>query len=493
MRHLRQVILILADTQRRDMLGAFGAHRIHTPNLDRLASTGVLFNRAYTAQASCGPARSAILTGLYPHANGCWANNLPLAHGKTVGQRLQATGLSCGYIGTWHLDGTDYFGSGHPALGWEPDAWYDLRCYLEELSPADRVRSRLVGTTFAGAGVSASFTYAHRCSDRALAFVEQHRRMDFLLVVSYDESHHPFLAPQCWVQAQAALAFPDSPNQADGLADKPEHIRRWAQTGNRQGKDTLTAFLGCHAFLDHEVGRLFTGIDRYAPDALVLYAADHGDGLGAHGIWGTGPALYEEIVGVPLIVRWPGHLPAGARWVQPVSLVDITPTILEAFGVPLAAGGQGESLLGMFGSDQRPAGRSVFIEFNRDDVDDDGTGGFLPIRGVTDGHFKLVVNLLTTDELYDLDRDPYELTNLIDRKEFASRRNALHHQLLEWMNHTRDPFRGHVWEARPWRLDATPATWDYTGMTRQRQAEPDEAPLLDYVTGLEMLTPVRRK
>ncbi len=61
------------------------------------------------------------------------------------------------------------------------------------------------------------------------------------------------------------------------------------------------------------------------------------------------------------------------------------------------------------------------------------------------------------------------------------------------MNHTRDPFRGHVWEARPWRLDATPATWDYTGMTRQRQAEPDEAPLLDYVTGLEMLTPVRRK
>ncbi len=481
MGQLRQVVLILADTQRRDMLGAYGTRGIPTPNLDRLAATGVLFNRAYTAQASCGPARSAVLTGLYPHANGCWANTLPLAHVKTVGQRLAATGLSCGFIGSWHLDGTDYFGSGRPAAGWETGTWYDLRNYLEEMSPVERVRSRLVGTVFAGEGIDASFPYAHHCSDRALAFLEQHRSADFLLVVSYDEPHHPFLAPRCWADAQATLVFSDSPNLADDLNDKPAHVRQWAQTGNRRGKETLAAYLGCHAFLDQEIGRLLAGIDRYVPGALVLYAADHGDGLGAHGIWGTGPALYDEIVGVPLIIRWPGYLPVGARCGRPVSLVDVTPTILDAFDVPLPAACQGESLLAMFHAGQPAGARSVFMEFHRDDVDDDGSGGFQPIRGVTDGHFKLVVNLFTTDELYDLDRDPYEFINLIHRDAYATPRNALHRQLLDWMNDTRDPFRGYVWEARPWRADASPVNWAYTGMTRQRPTDPDEMPLLDYV------------
>ena len=137
--------------------------------------------------------------------------------------------------------------------------------------------------------------------------------------------------------------------------------------------------------------------------------------------------------------------------------------------------------------------QEVFLEFGRYEIDHDGFGGFQPIRAVFDGRFKLAVNLLTTDELYDLHEDPYEMRNLIDSPEHRAVRNRLHDRLLAWMNETRDPFRGYYWERRPWREEARPATWDYTGMTRQRENEEYEPRQLDYNTGLEMTAAVRAK
>ena len=90
-------------------------------------------------------------------------------------------------------------------------------------------------------------------------------------------------------------------------------------------------------------------------------------------------------------------------------------------------------------------------------------------------------------------QDPAEMNNLIDSEEHASVRNRLHDRMLEWMNATRDPFRGYYWECRPWRTDAREATWDYTSMTRQRENEEYEPRQLDYGTGLEMTEAVRAK
>ena len=127
----------------------------------------------------------------------------------------------------------------------------------------------------------------------------------------------------------------------------------------------------------------------------------------------------------------------------------------------------------------------VFIEFGRYEVDHDLFGGFQPIRCATDGRHKLVINLLASDEFYDLENDPCEMDNLIEFRDHASPRDRLHDRLLDWMNETRDPFRGYYWERRPWREDARPATWDYTGQTRQRPADPAfEKPMLDYDTGM---------
>ncbi len=185
----------MTDTQRADMLGCYGNPDMKTPCLDKLAAEGIRFDQAYTCQPVCGPARAAIFTGTWPHSNGSWANNMPLGGNvATIGQRVGDHGIHCGYIGKWHLDGSDYFGLGRCPEGWDPKYWYDGRCYLDELTPADRVRSRDMHTN-EDPSLQSEFTYAHRCSNRAIDFLSNHRNEDFFLVVSYDEPHHPYLCP----------------------------------------------------------------------------------------------------------------------------------------------------------------------------------------------------------------------------------------------------------------------------------------------------------
>jgi uncharacterized sulfatase len=169
------------------------------------------------------------------------------------------------------------------------------------------------------------------------------------------------------------------------------------------------------------------------------------------------------------------------------------PTLMEALGAAVPPLLDGTSLLPALADPSLRVRDAAFIEFGRYEVDHDGFGGFQPLRAACDGRHKLVVNLLTTDELYDLEADPEEMTNLIESPHYTQVRNELHDQLLAWMNNTRDPFRGYHWERRPWRPDARPASWEYTGMTRQRQNEEYEPRQLDYSTGLEMREAVRRK
>ncbi len=104
-----------------------------------------------------------------------------------------------------------------------------------------------------------------------------------------------------------------------------------------------------------------------------------------------------------------------------------------------------------------------------------------------------MVNLLTSDELYDLDLDPHELDNRIEDAQLALVRDRLHDAILAFMNRTRDPFRGYYWEIRPWRKDAVKPTWTYTHMTRQREDEDFEPRQLDYDTGLPMVEATRSK
>ena len=139
MKKAEQVVVIMTDSQRKDMLSCYGNPEMKTPSLDRLSHEGVRFERAYTCQPVCGPARAALFTGTFPHNNGSWANDLPLgANIRHIGQRLSENNILAGYIGKWHLDATDYFGSGRCPEGWDPGCWYDMRNFLEQFTPEQR-------------------------------------------------------------------------------------------------------------------------------------------------------------------------------------------------------------------------------------------------------------------------------------------------------------------------------------------------------------------
>ncbi|MEW6355450.1 MAG: sulfatase-like hydrolase/transferase [Planctomycetota bacterium] len=483
-----QIVLIMTDTQGVNVVGCYGRPEMRTPRIDRLAEQGMRFDRAYTACPVCSPARSAIFTGTYPHTNGIWGNCMPLnANVKTVGQRLQDHGMHAAYIGKYHLDGTDYFGDGICPPGWDADYWYDIRNYVDELSPGERLRWRQELRTpeaMRKYHVTEEFTMAHRCSDRAIAFLSKHKESAFLLVVSYDEPHDPSTCPPEYCDMFEDFEYVLGENADDPLNGKPAHHREWAEHAKIKGgvkSIRQPMYFGCNSFVDYEIGRVLDAVDEYAPDALVIFTSDHGAPLRAHRLPWKGAAMYEETTRVPFIVRWRGRVAEGSVCPYPISQVDITPTILTANGLASPPFLQGGSLLDTFANAKIPERDVIFMEFNRYEVDHDGHGGFQPIRGAFNGRHKLVVNLHDTDELYDLEKDPQEMVNLIESKDAADVRDRLHDRILDWMNRTRDPFRGYVWERRPWRRERR---MQWGGPTRPRPDDGYEPRALLYATGL---------
>ncbi len=499
----KQAVFFLIDTQGANCVSCYtGNARLATPNLDKLAEKGVRFERAYTCSPVCGPARSAIFTGLYPHSNGVLGNNQsPHLDIPTIGQRLKDTGVSTGYIGKWHLDGTDYFGDGRCPAGWDPKYWFDGRNYLDSLpdqAARDLSRTMLGPKEVAMHGITAEFTHAHRTADRARDFIEKHKDRDFFLVVSIDEPHHPAICPEPFVSSFDDFLLP-VPNAVDSLEDKPRVQREWAnrfgtRVGNslvqKDGQAMLSApwYFACNSYSDHEVGRVIDAIGTHTPDALVVYTADHGDMFGAHGLFSKGPAMYNEITRIPLLVRWPGQAPVGSVSMPPVSHIDLVPTFLDFFGVSIPPLVQGKSLLNQFRKPDTETNREIFIEFNRFEVDHENWGSFAPIRCIFNGRHKLSIALLDTDELYDLENDPLEMRNLIHDPAHTKIRDELHRQLMDWMGTTRDPLRGPHWSRRNW-MDSGASS--FGGPTRPRPFDEAYYPrTLMYKSGHEARQPV---
>ncbi len=248
--------------------------------------------------------------------------------------------------------------------------------------------------------------------------------------------------------------YPLGPAAFDTLADKPAHQREWAASANArapQGTVRHPLYFGCNSFVDSEIGRVIDAVHRHAPEnTYLIFTSDHGDMLGAHGLTGKGPAMYEEITRIPLIVEQPGGRGAGTVNRTLVSHVDLLPTMLELAGLDCPPILEGSSLASQLEGREEPD-KAVTIEFNRYEIEHDSWGGFQPVRCIVAGRYKLVVNLLSTDELYDLQADPAEVNNLIDDPGCAQARDALHDRLLDWLYDKRDPFRGPEWERRPWR------------------------------------------
>ena len=491
----------MTDTTRWDMVGCYGYPDMKTPELDKLAAEGVRYDKAYSCQPVCGPARSAIFTGRFPHSKGSFTNCVPLWAGvKTIGEYLQPKGISSAYIGKWHLDGGDYFGNGVCPAGYDKDYWYDMRCYLEELSEEDRRKSRKESSSLENGGIDASFTFAHRIADRAINFLERDKDKDFFLVVSMDEPHQPYLCPEPYASMYEGYELPITPSYFDTLEDKPELERLWAGDNLKEDKSKLKIkpqlFLGCNSFADHEIGRVIDKVREVAPDAMIIYTSDHGEALGAHSLSLKGPSVYEEIAHIPMIIKGGAYMksPVGKVYEHVTSHIDLVPTFLDYFGIKVPGELHGVSMRPIIENpESNVLHDTVFTEFHRYEQDHDGFGGLQFMRAAISDNAKLAIHLMDKDELFDSKNDPYELKNHIDDPEYASIRDSLHEKLLDMMNKTRDPFRGYQWRCRSWNKDKYSPEWECDGYTRQKVTEPGELQELDYDTGMPITEFVRYK
>lgn len=473
------IVLVTTDSQGWNAVGGEEGF-VETPNINRLADTGVRFDRNYATAPVCGPSRAGIYTGQYPHASGAWTNGLSLHNGiPTMGERLRELGYRTAYVGKWHLDG-DYLGDGQAAPGYESAYWYDAQNYREDVSedlwewyrsgmetrvsenPIDEIHDR---------EISREDTWAGNITDNALAFLDDAQDDDrpYFLAVNYDEPHEPSLCPPpyCDRYREERYPLPDTYETPDELAvhGKPARQQSFARAyagGNCFMNSLENAvedgiyrplYFGCVEFVDNEMGRVFDAVDD---ETLLAFTADHGHYLGAHGLDLKHFALYDEVTNVPLILRGPS-IEASLATDALVSHIDLLPTFLDAAGGLTPAECHGESFLEVAQEPSRHHRDVALIEHNGYGQGRTDGDGFYPIRClVTDDGYKLCLNLLENDELYDHNADPDELDNCIADEEHADRRDELHDRLLAEMSATDDPFNGQAWADRDWRDVADP-------------------------------------
>jgi len=322
------VLVVFTDQQRWDTVGAYGSPMELTPNLDGMARRGVLFERAFTCQPVCGPARGSFQTGKYATAHRVWRNGLPLpTEEKTLAHHFKDYGYEVGYIGKWHLGGTREKPVPEGLRGGYVDFW-EAADVLEATShpydcvmfDADNEELKLPGYR------------VDALTDEAIRFLNMDRDGPFFLFLSYLEPHHQndwgaFAAPNGYAERYA------NPYVPPDLSGKPGD---WQQQ--------LPGYYGMIARIDESLGRMLEELDRLGlrNDTIVVFASDHG----CH--FRTRNAEYkrschDSSIRIPMVMWGPGF---DRSLVVPelVSLVDLPATLLDAAGIPVPDTMQGRSL-----------------------------------------------------------------------------------------------------------------------------------------------------
>ena len=458
------VVLIMCDELRHDC-GGFANHPlVRTPNLDRLAENGVVFENTYCASPVCSPARASWLTGLYPHAHGQLVNYGPgrllgrpgsvmRADCVTIGDVLKREGYRCGIVGPWHL-GKDHqpqhgFTDFWRAVGYQgdnPDLWQE---YLKQESVPD-INS--VGTMtddgFMMKYAALTDPRQQRTTwqiDRAFDFLDGRDDGAFFLFLSVKDPHPPIIVAPELVDMYPEDRIELPPTWADPLDGRPDYLRAEVNRLKPDVKEATFKRMMAHYFalvthIDHEVGRL---IDRFrALDLLdhtiVAFISDHGEMLGDHGFTSK-RVFYEGSVRVPCILSWPDGLPAGLRIKTPLGGVDLMPTLLELAGAQLESRIDGRSVAEPVAGGREPAPVPVFSEISSwkaiSAMSEDPAELAVQMM-VRDGSWKYIRNRFDEDELYDLETDPHEIMNLAGQSEQVDRISDLREKIRSMLGRT---------------------------------------------------------
>jgi arylsulfatase A-like enzyme len=493
------VLWIMADQLRWDYLSCYGARHIDTPNLDRLASKGVRFNKAYVQSPICGPSRMSFYTGRYVRSHGATWNGFPLRVGEpTLGDHLRERDVKCSVVGKTHMK-PDL--EGMSRLGIEPDGVIgalvsecgfevfvrddgtnhtdypnrhseDYDQYLRDHGfdgdnpweewansaegPNGELRSGwLLKNAPLPARVPAEHSETAWLTTRGIEFIEAQGDQPWLCHLSYIKPHWPYLAPAPYNAMYTAADVPqvvrsDAERQTDHPLMKAWLDTRVCQSFSRDDVRDLVAptYMGLIKQLDDEMGRLFEYLETSGRmnDTMIVFCSDHGDNMGDHWL-GEKDLFYDCSARIPLILYDPRSRADGTRGTVCEKLVegiDLTPTFMSFFGVPpkphIVEGRSLEPLLHGKETNWRQFAVSEYDYATRDarrvlGVDQSDAR----LAMIFDGRWKYVHSETFRPMLFDLETDPDELNDLGGYPEHAGQIERLKALHFSWtrQHHTR--------------------------------------------------------
>ncbi|MFP4028024.1 MAG: sulfatase-like hydrolase/transferase [Candidatus Brocadiia bacterium] len=479
------VLFVTSDQQHHDTLGVANP-RIQTPNLDRLANEGARFDRAYCCNPVCSPARSSMITGMYPAWHGCWTIGVKLPEDvPTVGDVYQENDYASFLIGKAHfqpLASTEE----SPSIECQPtlrdlDFWRDFHGPWYGFEHVEMARNHAdeshVGQHYAiwmeeqglenwrdyfrswppdpdekrrhhHWDLPEEYHYTHWTAERTIAKIEEcvEEGRPFFGMCNFHDPHPAYLVPEPW----DTMYDPDDMEPGrfvEGeMDDMPPHFQKTREENpdfsmyqetehynhgfrshvhDRETlKQDMAVYYGMISFMDREIGRVLNALDRLgiAEDTLVVFTTDHGHLLGHHGLVAKGAFHYEDLVKIPMLARYPGCIPAGAVVSALQSQVDLPVTFLEACGIEAPGYMQGTDQLDVWAGEKDSARNHVMVENRHQPT-------AIHLRTYVDERYKITVYRDESyGELFDLQEDPEEHSNLWHDPEYTELKAEVLHR-----------------------------------------------------------------
>lgn len=480
------VLLIMTDNQSPSLLGAYGNREIHTPNIDRLAAEGMLFERAYATTGVCSPSRAVLLTGLLPSASGVH-NGLPsrfpnenystIAEFRNLPQTLADAGYRTGLVGKYHLGVHE-----EPTLGF--DYWVTFR--------GGHTTSFVDAALFDNGKTANVADMDEHLTDfwtrRAVDFIEEVGEKDapFFLWLSYNG---PYILPPTVNEAPVSRYAAQYVENPPKMPQEPVHpyLRAWTKAGDSgapeddsyvggsfawaaidalNNKRAITNVAAETTHVDDGIGRVLAALEANGQldNTLIVFLSDQGSAYGQLGLWGNSswgiPApAYNANMQVPLIFRMPPHVSAGQRSDAMINQFDVFPTILDVVGLGSLeiANSPGTSFAPILRGEGMEWEDAIYFDY-------------LSTRVIQTPRWKYTKRFLASpNELYDMQADPGETRNLIKGPAHAELVSELDERLTAFFKHYASP------EFDPWVGGTGKARlfYDQARTDRFRDAFPD--------------------
>src|SRR5215475_12430092 len=464
------LVLFLPDQQRADTIARYGGVKVHAPNLNKLASESVVFERAYVTHPVCTPSRSSLMTGTWPHINGCTRNSVPLDRRfRVFPELMEDRDYRTAYIGKWHLGEKGPIGRGFEEwVSTDDHGDYTNFLISKGISP-NKPDGRF--SELAISSLPIELSRPRFLENRACEFIEKHRGDPFILVVGFVEPHSPYNGPLNaehpldQVDLDVTATLPESEEiplryrlmsewqQAEALLDR-ERLPTQLFFGVTAGeyRSIKQRYLGLVTLVDQSIGAILGCLERcgLTDETIVVHTSDHGDSLGAHHLFGK-ETMFEEATRVPFLIRLPGQT-RQKMISHPVSHIDFVPTLLDLLGQSNHPQCAGNSLLPLVHG-EAASPRNVFLEWapNRTKVK---KGSRLARRRmikraveestrtvVSPDGWKLCLRDKDRNELCNLKDDPFETRNLCSDPQYASVISRLSGEIQRWQEATKDKLK----------------------------------------------------